>query len=136
MAGITPGAMQRLEALLEPDDPDELFELIDEIAVGSFGAVYKVHPLSPLLLYVAKWKRLKNKTKQNKKQPTVYNVAYLVVNTTYLGKAHKERKGDGCKDMWYRRRRCHLGYGRGDLCFEEMQTSKHRRFLWSLEEER
>eukprot|EP01102_Stenamoeba_stenopodia_P010444 TRINITY_DN3146_c0_g7_i1.p1 TRINITY_DN3146_c0_g7~~TRINITY_DN3146_c0_g7_i1.p1 ORF type:complete len:1411 (-),score=438.36 TRINITY_DN3146_c0_g7_i1:243-4475(-) len=40
-SSITPGAMQKLEALLEPEDPDDLFELVDEIAVGSFGAVYK-----------------------------------------------------------------------------------------------
>lgn len=35
-----------MEALLSEGDPNTLFELIEELAVGSYGTVYKVWPNS------------------------------------------------------------------------------------------
>jgi hypothetical protein len=41
-------------SLVDKDDPDLIYELIDEVAVGSYGSVYKVRavrrPLRPLSL--------------------------------------------------------------------------------------
>jgi hypothetical protein len=38
----------RLDRLVGPEDPNTLFELIEELAVGSFGTVYKVGVIASL----------------------------------------------------------------------------------------
>jgi len=41
-----------LAELLDKDDPDNLFQLIEEIASGAFGTVYKVFFFLKLLVHL------------------------------------------------------------------------------------
>ncbi len=42
----------KIDDLVNAEDPTKLFELIEEIAVGSYGTVYRVKPLNLSILYI------------------------------------------------------------------------------------